>query len=93
VSRSSNDELSESLDDRNRFCLQLHDSALEATAQSQEHNARDTCHVKAPSPSKAQKKTDAKKEIILLTYLGGPPESSRHVSLFEYLSCSYMFLP
>jgi hypothetical protein len=67
---------------------------LEAIAQSQEQDARDAGHAKAPSPSEAWKKTDAEKEIILLTSLGGaPPESIQHVNPFEYLSCPYLFLP
>jgi hypothetical protein len=84
----------ESLDNCNRFCLQPCDNALEATTQLQEQDARDTGHAKAPSPYEARKKTDAEKEIILLTSLGGaPPESIRHVNLFEYSSCPYLFLP
>jgi hypothetical protein len=88
VSRSSNDEPSESLDDHSRFRLQPREYALEASTQSLEQDVDNFGHAKAPSPSEAQQKIDAKKEIILLTSsVGPPPESSQHTSYLCYSSC------
>jgi hypothetical protein len=69
-SRSSNDEPTESLDDRERIRLQPHGDTLEATAQSIEQDVKDLGHKKAPSPSVVQQKVTAEKEIILLTSTG-----------------------
>jgi hypothetical protein len=57
------------MDDQHCFHLQPRDGTLEASAQSQEQDARDPEHVKSPSPSEARKKTDTEKEIIHLTSL------------------------
>jgi hypothetical protein len=80
VSRSSNDDVFGSLDDQDRFYIKAHSGHLESKAQSLQKDADDTNRQEHPNVSKAPKKANPKKDIILVTSSGGPPKSNRHVS-------------
>jgi hypothetical protein len=88
-----NDEISESLDDRERFRIQPHDAHLEHTAESQDKNTDDADPKERPGSSPAPKKVRVKKDFILVSSLGGLPEPSRHVSLQFMLYCFLNITP
>jgi hypothetical protein len=85
--RSSNGEVPGSLDDWERFRIQPHDAHLEHTTESQEKNTDNTDPKERLGSSPAPKKARVKKDFILVSSLGGPPEPSRHVSLRFMLYC------
>jgi hypothetical protein len=80
ASRSSNDDVSGSLDDQDHFCIKTRSGHLETIAQSLEKDTNDTKHQEHPNASKAPKNANTKKDVILVTSSGGPLESNHHVS-------------
>jgi hypothetical protein len=66
---------------------------LEHTAQSQEKDADDSEQKEHPRASTAPKKADAKKDVILVTSSGGPPEPNRYVSMQLILACLSSITP
>jgi hypothetical protein len=84
--RSSNDEISKSLDGQDRFHIQHHDASLEQIAESQEKNTEDSDLKELPRSSNISKKDKAEWDFILVSSSGGPPEPGRHVSL-NFILC------
>jgi hypothetical protein len=78
--RSSNEETSGSLGDRDRFQVWPHDATLEQTADSQVRSHEDTTLKDLPKPSPPPKKSMVKPNLILVTSSDGPSEPNRHVS-------------
>jgi hypothetical protein len=72
--RSSNDETSRSLGDRDRFQVQPHDATLEQMADSQERSHDDAALKELSKPSPSLKKDGAEQDFILVTSSGGPSE-------------------
>jgi hypothetical protein len=85
--RSSTEETSGSLGERDRFQHRPHDFTLEQTTDSQEKDVRDTTLKDLPKPSSPPKKNVAKPDLILVASSGEPSGSKRHVSLNLLLSC------
>jgi hypothetical protein len=89
--RSSNEESSGSLGERDRFQFRPHDSTLEQTADSQEKDVKDATLKDLPKPSSPPKKSTAEPDLILVSSSGEPSGSKRHVSLnLLYLSIKYL---
>jgi hypothetical protein len=94
ASRSSNDDISGSLDDQDHFWIETRDGNLETIAQSQGKNTDDTERKEHLGTSRAPKKASAKKDVILVTSSGGPPpESSCHVSTPLFSICFSIITP
>jgi hypothetical protein len=85
ASRSSNGDISGSLDEQDRFCIKTCSSHLETTAESLEKNADDAKCQERPNASKASKKANPEQDVILVTSSGVPPESNCHVSMPTFL--------
>jgi hypothetical protein len=79
--RSSTEETSASLGDRDRFQIRPHDSTLEQTADSQEKEARDAALGDLPKSSPPPKKSTVEPDLILVSSSGEPSSPKRHVSL------------
>jgi hypothetical protein len=77
--RSSNEESSRSLGERDHFQFRPHDSTLEQTADSQEKDIEDAMLKDLPKPSPPPKKSTAEPELILVSSSGEPSRSKRHV--------------
>jgi hypothetical protein len=78
--RSSTEETSASLCDRDRFKIQAHDSTLEQTADSQEKAAGDTTPGDLPKSSPSQKNKMTEPELILVSSSDEPSSPKCHVS-------------
>jgi hypothetical protein len=78
--RSSNEETSRILCDRERFHFRAHDASLEQTADSQEKAIEDATLKDLPKPSPPAKKNAVKPDVILVTSSGEPSKPKRHVS-------------
>jgi hypothetical protein len=81
TARSSNEETSGSLCDRERFQIRAHDASLEQTTDSQEKAVEDATLKDLLKPPPSPKKNAVKPDVILVTSFGGPSEPKRHVSL------------
>jgi hypothetical protein len=79
-SRSSNDESSGSLVERDRFQFRCHDSTLEETADLQEKEAEDATLKDLLKPLPPPKKSTAEADFILVSSSGEPSGSKHHVS-------------
>jgi hypothetical protein len=90
--RSSNEESSGSLGERDRFQFLPHDSTLEQTADSQEKDVEDATLKDLPKPSSPPKKSTAEPDLILVSSSGEPSGSKRHVSS-NLLSLCIKYLP
>jgi hypothetical protein len=84
IFRSSNEETSRSLGDRDRFQFWPHDATLEQMADSQEKSQDDAA---LKELSKLSKKDGAKQDFILVSSSGGPSEPVQHISLFFIFAC------
>jgi hypothetical protein len=80
--RSSNEESSGSLGERDRFQFRRHDSTLEQTADSQEKDVEDTTLKGLLKLSSPPKKSAAEPDLILVSSSGEPSGSKRHVSMY-----------
>jgi hypothetical protein len=80
IFRSSNDESSRSLADRDRFQVRPHDATLEQTADLQERSHEDATLKDLLKPSPPPKKDTVKQDFILVTSSDEPSEPNRHVS-------------
>jgi hypothetical protein len=79
--RSSNEETSGSLCDRECFQFRAHDASLEQTADSQEKAIEDATLKDLLKRLPPPKKNAVKPDVILVTSSSGPSEPKRHVSL------------
>jgi hypothetical protein len=89
ILKSSNEETSGSLVDRDRFQFRPHDATLEQTADSQEKNQDDAALKELSKQSPPPKKDVTKQDFILVTSSGGPSEPARHISLSLNLLVEY----
>jgi hypothetical protein len=89
IFRSSNEESSRSLGDRDRFQFRPHDATLEQTADSQEKNQDDVALKELSKQTPPPKKDGPKQDFILVTSSGGPSEPARHVSSSFILLAEY----
>jgi hypothetical protein len=78
--RSSTEETSASLGERDRFHFRPHDSTLEQTADSQEKDVGYAALEDLPKSSPPLKKKMVEPELILVSSPGEPSGSKRHVS-------------
>jgi hypothetical protein len=78
--RSSIEETSASLGDRDRFQFRPHDSTLEQTADSQENYVGDAALEDLPKSSPPLKKNTVEPDLILVSSSGEPSGSKCHVS-------------
>jgi hypothetical protein len=74
IFRSSNEETSESLVDRDRFQFRPHDATLEQTANSHEKIQDDAALKELSKQSPPLKKDGAKQDFMLVTSSGDPSE-------------------
>jgi hypothetical protein len=86
--RSSNEESSGSLGERDQFQFRRHGSTLEQTADSQEKDAEDATLKDLLKLSSPPKKSAAEPDFILVSSSGEPSGSKRHVS--PYLLALYI---
>jgi hypothetical protein len=84
--RSSTEETSASLGDRERFQFRPHDSTLEQTADSQEKDVGDAALEDLPKSSPPPKRNMVEPDLILVSSSSEPSGSKRHVSL-KILAC------
>jgi hypothetical protein len=79
--RSSTEETTASLCDRDRFEVRPHNSALEQTADSQEKAAGDAAPGDdLPKPPPPPRKKRAEPELVLVSSFGEPSGPKNHVS-------------
>jgi hypothetical protein len=78
--RSSTEETSASLGDRDQFQFRPHDSTLEQTADSQEKDVGNAALEDLPKSSPPPKKDTIEPDLILVSSSGEPYGSKRHVS-------------
>jgi hypothetical protein len=90
--RSSIEETSRILGDRDRFHVWPHDATLEQTADSQERSHEDAALKDLLKLLPPSKKSTVKPNLIPVTSFDGPSEPNRHVSLVS-LFCTYRVLP
>jgi hypothetical protein len=78
--RSSTEETSASLGDRDRFQIRPHDSTLEQTVDSQEKAAGDAVLGDLPKSSPPPKKKTIEPELVLVSSFDEPSGPKHHVS-------------